>query len=474
MAYSENLILTNKNGLKLKGAGIGSTTINGNITVTNSTYAQVSDFTIGNNKTITVNGGERPYLYNIDFNNTGYSYVFVYDGYNTDLSGITNFGSSTSPAWNFYNSYTGNISYSSIEGYDFGVYAASYSEIMTSGMSFCNNMIDLWASSGCWLYMQSGQLSYPGSYYGNVTFGQTPTYCGNNAERRDDTQLAKNAVAQPSNLDNANTAFRALLMDENISKSNKITEDSKTKVNDVISQYKNILLSEVTKTEQHEILSKLSVCNRILQEENGFADYVTSLLTNKQVPSEMKRFLIPSLVSKGSYSQAINLIDEISTYQDITADLKYELLYEKGTIQKYYLDEEDLSEKVFADLYKNGGDHILAQFAKAQLNEEYDLDEESNPKASDNNKLEKDFSVSSYPNPFNPTAIIEYQIPKDGLVNLVVYNILGQVVAELVNEHQTIGRYSVKFDASSLPSGVYIYKLQAGEFSDVKKMLLTK
>jgi len=474
MAYSENLILTNKNGLKLKGAGIGSTTINGNITVTNSTYAQVSDFTIGNNKTITVNGGERPYLYNIDFNNTGYSYVFVYDGYNTDLSGITNFGSSTSPAWNFYNSYTGNIRYSSIEGYDFGVYAASYSEIMTSGMSFCNNMIDLWASSGCWLYMQSGQLSYPGSYYGNVTFGQTPTYCGNNAERRDDTQLAKNAVAQSSNLDKANTAFRALLMDENISKSNKITEDSKTKVKDVISQYKNILLSEVTKTEQHEILSKLSVCNRILQEENGFADYVTSLLTNKQVPSEMKRFLIPSLVSKGSYSQAINLIDEISTYQDITADLKYELLYEKGTIQKYYLDEEDLSEKVFADLYKNGGDHILAQFAKAQLNEEYDLDEGSNPKASDNNKLEKDFSVSSYPNPFNPTAIIEYQIPKDGLVNLVVYNILGQVVAELVNEHQTIGRYSVKFDASSLPSGVYIYKLQAGEFSDVKKMLLTK
>ena len=171
MAYSENLILTNKNGLKLKGAGIGSTTINGNITVTNSTYAQVSDFTIGNNKTITVNGGERPYLYNIGFNNTGYSYVFVYDGYNTDLSGITNFGSSTSPAWNFYNSYTGNIRYSSIEGYDFGVYAASYSEIMTSGMSFCNNMIDLWASSGCWLYMQSGQLSYPGSYYGNVTFG---------------------------------------------------------------------------------------------------------------------------------------------------------------------------------------------------------------------------------------------------------------------------------------------------------------
>ena len=51
---------------------------------------------------------------------------------------------------------------------------------------------------------------------------------------------------------------------------------------------------------------------------------------------------------------------------------------------------------------------------------------------------------------------------------------MGQVVAELLNEHQTSGKYTVKFDASNLPSGVYIYKLQAGEFSDVKKMLLTK
>jgi len=88
---------------------------------------------------------------------------------------------------------------------------------------------------------------------------------------------------------------------------------------------------------------------------------------------------------------------------------------------------------------------------------------------------------SNYPNPFNPTTQISYQLPKDGFVNLVVYNIIGQKVAELVNQEQASGKYTVKFDASTssatasnLPSGVYIYKLQAGEFSDVKKMLLTK
>jgi len=80
----------------------------------------------------------------------------------------------------------------------------------------------------------------------------------------------------------------------------------------------------------------------------------------------------------------------------------------------------------------------------------------------------------NYPNPFNPSTQISYQLPENSFVNLVVYNIIGQKVAELVNQEKTSGKYSVKFDASNLPSGVYIYKLQAGEFSSVKKMLLTK
>ena len=80
----------------------------------------------------------------------------------------------------------------------------------------------------------------------------------------------------------------------------------------------------------------------------------------------------------------------------------------------------------------------------------------------------------NYPNPFNPTTQISYQLPKNSFVSLVVYNTIGQKVAELVNQEQASGKYTVKFDASNLPSGVYIYKLQAGEFSSVKKMLLTK
>ena len=474
ITYTGNISLTNKGGIKLKGAGVGSTTINGNITITNSTYAQVSDFTMGNYKSITVNGGDRPYVYNIGFNNTRYNYIFVYDGYNTDLSGINNVGGSTEPAWRFYNSYTGNISYSSIEGYDFGINAASYSEIAMSSMSFCNNMVDLWASSGCWIYATHSSLSYNGAYYGNCTFGLMYDPCGSKAERRDDSQLAKNAVEQFDSFNEANSAFRALLMDENISKESKLTENSKNKIKGVIEQYKSILGTNISKNEIKEALSKLSVCNRMLDEETVFADYVTDLISNKKVPSEMKRFLIPSLVKKGSYSQTINLIDEISAYQDLSEDLKNELLYEKGTIQKYYLNEADQSEKVFAELYKNAGDHILVRYAKAQLDDESGLDGGSNPKTGDNSEVDNGFAISSYPNPFNPTATIEYQIPKDGLVNLVVYNTLGQVVAELVNEHQSSGKYSVQFSASNLPSGIYFYKIESGSFSKSMKMLLSK
>jgi len=93
--------------------------------------------------------------------------------------------------------------------------------------------------------------------------------------------------------------------------------------------------------------------------------------------------------------------------------------------------------------------------------------------AEEENGIIKVFALNSnYPNPFNPTTQIGYQLPKNSFVNLVVYNTVGQEVANLVNQHQSSGQYTVKFNAANLPSGVYIYKLQAGDFSSTKKMLL--
>jgi hypothetical protein len=91
------------------------------------------------------------------------------------------------------------------------------------------------------------------------------------------------------------------------------------------------------------------------------------------------------------------------------------------------------------------------------------------------NTFPKQFSLGqNYPNPFNPTTTIQYEVPISGLVNLTVYNILGQKVAELVNKVQATGKYEVQFNADRLSSGVYFYKLSAGSYTNTKKMILLK
>jgi hypothetical protein len=80
----------------------------------------------------------------------------------------------------------------------------------------------------------------------------------------------------------------------------------------------------------------------------------------------------------------------------------------------------------------------------------------------------------NYPNPFNPTTAISYQLPAKGFVNLSIYDISGKKVAELVNGIREASTHEVTFDGSGLASGVYLYRLEAGDYSAVQKMVLLK
>jgi hypothetical protein len=80
----------------------------------------------------------------------------------------------------------------------------------------------------------------------------------------------------------------------------------------------------------------------------------------------------------------------------------------------------------------------------------------------------------NYPNPFNPRTTIAFHLPKSANVTLEIFNILGEEVATLLSASLLSGSYEYEWDASELPSGVYLYKLEAGDFIEVRKMILMK
>ena len=89
------------------------------------------------------------------------------------------------------------------------------------------------------------------------------------------------------------------------------------------------------------------------------------------------------------------------------------------------------------------------------------------------------FLSQNFPNPFNPVTTLKYNLLEDGLVNITIYDILGNVVNNLVNNNQSSGHKSIQWDATNnqgepVSAGVYLYKIQAGDFVDTKKMILLK
>ncbi|MEA3499961.1 MAG: T9SS type A sorting domain-containing protein, partial [Candidatus Marinimicrobia bacterium] len=89
--------------------------------------------------------------------------------------------------------------------------------------------------------------------------------------------------------------------------------------------------------------------------------------------------------------------------------------------------------------------------------------------------IPNDFTLKqNYPNPFNPQTTIEYSLLQKEFVNLQVFNLKGQLVKTLISKQQEIGNYSVIFDGSNFASGIYFYRIEAGEYSNTKKLVLMK
>ncbi len=105
---------------------------------------------------------------------------------------------------------------------------------------------------------------------------------------------------------------------------------------------------------------------------------------------------------------------------------------------------------------------------------QYDIAQDNSGASATVSFLPKEYSVVNYPNPFNPSTTIRFALPKDSHVVLKVYDMLGREMMTLVDGEREAGYHEVKVDGTRLGSGVYLYRITAGEFTSVKKMLLTK
>lgn len=151
----------------------------------------------------------------------------------------------------------------------------------------------------------------------------------------------------------------------------------------------------------------------------------------------------------GSWQKIAELSMLATSYTDqqtVIQEAGPRISYQVKAVNGSSLSDPTPSIQVVGDVYKKGGDKRKTTF---KLNQ-------------------------NYPNPFNPTTSISYSIPTNEFVNLKIYDSLGKEVAELVNENQSAGEYSIDFNGENLPSGLYIYKIAAGKYSDTRKLMLIK
>jgi hypothetical protein len=215
--------------------------------------------------------------------------------------------------------------------------------------------------------------------------------------------------------------------------------------------------------------SSFWICTEYVEALNTWGTWIGEVKYDYVIPVELVSFDIKTengnVVLNWEVSSELNNHGYIIN-RWITADSIYQIGFVEGKVttteKQFYsfIDKKVNNNRYHYQLVQidfNGTKNILAQIA-------------INMSSAINS-----FTLShNYPNPFNPSTKIKYQIPKLSYVILKVYDVLGNEITILVNEDKSIGSYEEEFDGSGLPSGVYIYKLQAGSFVETKKMVLMK
>lgn len=209
-----------------------------------------------------------------------------------------------------------------------------------------------------------------------------------------------------------------------------------------------------------------------------FDSNMHELYSTDKVPY-LDRYLSPIDITGDGYAEVFASvhggggIEKIGIYDLIQKEFVFEYINKfVGSSSCYFSLVEDINGDGFIDIIisnadsKNNYDPDITLFFSTDV---------PFTKVNNDSNVQNSFKLNqNYPNPFNPSTTIQFSVPKTESVTLDVYDILGRNVTNLVNEGKTSGNYKVEFNGSNLSSGVYFYRLQAGNYSDTKKFLLLK
>ena len=159
--------------------------------------------------------------------------------------------------------------------------------------------------------------------------------------------------------------------------------------------------------------------------------------------------------TKYETNPVLDLSEEAGDWDDADVDVAIGAVLFDGTTYRMWYDSFDGANSASIGYATAPKDPITGIADEGVVPEKYELSQ-------------------NYPNPFNPETVIRYSLPKAEEVSLVVYNLIGEEVAHLIAERKPAGSYTVKWDASNFASGIYFYRLQAGDFAQTRKMVLLK
>lgn len=205
--------------------------------------------------------------------------------------------------------------------------------------------------------------------------------------------------------------------------------------------------------------------------------FVDEIIGNKDLVNlhnRAERHLIDYYANKKDYSSAVKMADNILDAEKFDEDLICEVLFSKGLLFEYSLEQKEEATKTYEGMLTSYPQNVMAKYAKQQLRNMGKRVQEESPKISSTGKNMSEFSSSNYPNPFNPTTTITYTLPVDGKVSIKIIDILGREVTTLYDGYNTSGTHSVIWNGKDAASGIYFYSIVFNNQRIYKKMLLMK